>query len=293
MIEIRNMSHSLGEKLVLNGISLSIPENTIVGLIGINGAGKSTLLRLMAGVYLPDGGEILYDGVPPSDERAREDIFFLPDDPYFATHTTPHSLFNYYKTFYPNIDKEVFSSLISQYEINENDLIRNFSKGMRRQVFIAIALAVKPKYLLLDEAFDGLDPLSRRIFKSSIISFVENEGTSVVIASHSLRELEDFCDKFVLIDKNTVKSQGDISEHVGGMCKFDVAFAEPIDEKIFDGLPIISKTVRGKFAQLAFSGKREDILPLIEALSPLLIDEIPLDFEDSFIYDVEKKGDKK
>lgn len=291
MIEIKGLSHSFGDKIVLNNIELSIPDGTILGIVGINGAGKSTLLRLLSGVY-DSNGRILYDGKSPSLAETRRDIFFLPDDPYYTSTSTPKSIFEFYKTFYPSIDKEIFDNLISKYGIDTKKPLRSFSKGMRRQVFIALALAVKPKYMLLDEAFDGLDPLSRKIFKGAIIKLVENDGTTVLISSHSLRELEDFCDKFVLIDNNTIKNQGDIAEHVGSMCKFELAFIVPIDKEAFEGLPIVSLEIKERFATIVLNGESEEMRERLNLLSPAVIDELALDFEEAFIHDVESERSK-
>lgn len=293
MIEVKNLRHAFGKKVVLNGIDLTVPENTIMGLVGINGAGKSTFLRLLAGVYLPDSGSITYNGFGPELAQTRQNIFFLPDDPYFTTWMTPKSLFDFYKTFYSHIDQSAYASLISRYEINMAGKMRNFSKGMRRQVFIALALAIKPRYLLLDEAFDGLDPLSRKIFKDAIISFVENEHTTVIIASHSLRELEDFCDSFVLLDHNTIKHQGDIAQHVGSYCKFELAFTSAVDASAFSHLPVLALNVRERFVQVVLEGDSEVMRQELEKLAPSVMDEMPLDFEEMFIHDVQKKGGAK
>ncbi len=289
MIEICGLSHSLGGKTVLREINLKISDNTILGIVGINGAGKSTLLRLLAGVYLPDEGSIQYDGRSPADAETRKDIFFLPDDPYYTAFMTPDTLFDFYKCFHPTMDKETYDRLLGEYKIDKNGKVRNFSKGMRRQVFIALALAVKPRYLLLDEAFDGLDPLSRKIFKDAIISLVEEGHTTVLIASHSLRELEDFCDRFVLIDSNVIKSQGDISEHVGRLCKFELAFTEALSEDAFANLPIVSLVIKNRFVQIVLEGESDEMKKRLEALSPAVMDEMPLDFEETFIYDVRKE----
>ena len=289
MIEIRHLSHSLGKKTVLREVDLQIPENTILGIVGTNGAGKSTLLRLLSGVYLPDCGSILYDGMSPADPKTRRDIFFLPDDPYYSAHMTAKELLNFYATFYETIDREIFRKLLENYQIDQNGRLRNFSKGMRRQVFIALALAIEPKYLLLDEAFDGLDPFSRKFFKDAIISLVEKGHTTVLIASHSLRELEDFCDRFILIDAGAVKEQGDIAEHVGGLCKFELAFTEPVEKGLFDSLPVVSLSISGRFVQIVLNGKSDEMAERLTTLSPAIMDEMPLDFEEAFIHDVRKE----
>ena len=101
MIEIKNINHSLGGKEVLKDVNLTVNEGTVMGLVGINGAGKSTLLRIVSGVYKPVGGEVLLDGKNVLNEETRKSLFFLPDDPYYTTHTTGRGLFEMYKVFYP------------------------------------------------------------------------------------------------------------------------------------------------------------------------------------------------
>lgn len=289
MIEIKGMSHSLGKRLVLKDVDLTVKDSTVLGIVGINGAGKSTLLRLLSGVYHADEGVIRFDGETPANAKTRENIFFLPDDPYYAKHT-PMSLFEFYRSFYPRMERELYLSYLSKYQIDEKGAMRNFSKGMRRQVFIALSLSAKSKYLLMDEAFDGLDPLSRKIFKDAIISHVEENGSTVLITSHSLRELEGFCDSFVLIDHNTVKAHGDIAEHVESLCKFQLAFAEPVDQIRFAGFPVVSLSINGKFVTVILRGESEAMKEKLMLLSPAVIEEFAVDFEEAFICHVEKKG---
>ncbi len=290
MIKINKVSHSLGEKQILNDINLELRDGSVMGLVGINGAGKTTLLRLISGVYRADEGEILIDGESVSSESARRSLFFLPDDPYFTVHTTGKALFEMYRTFYPDMSREVFLKHMKAFKLDEKKPIRNFSKGMRRQLFVALALAVKPKYLLLDEAFDGLDPLARLEFKRAINGAVEDDGMSVLISSHSLRELEDFCDSYALIDKMTVSSSGDIAEKVGSFCKFQLAFLEEFDESIFAGLPTVSIEKSGRFVRIVLRGETEKMKAALEALEPVIVEEMPMDFEELFIHEVEERG---
>ena len=292
MIEIKNLTHSLGGKKILEKINLSIPEGCIMGLVGINGAGKTTLLRLISGVYSADEGEILCDGEPMSEESSREKLFFLPDDPYYTIYTTGKSLYELYRVFYPDIDREVFLEYMKEFKLDEKKPIRNFSKGMRRQLYIALALSVKPKYLLLDEAFDGLDPLARLSFKRAINKAAEEYGTSVLISSHSLRELEDFCDSYALIDKMTIASSGDIAERVNRYCKFQLAFFEDFSEKVFFGLPVVSLEKTGRFARVVLEGDESEMLEMLKKLNPAIVEQMPMDFEEMFIHEVEGRGYK-
>ena len=290
MIEVTNLSHSIGNKQILQNVSLTLEEGSVMGLVGINGAGKTTLLRLISGVFAVEQGAILIDGIPVDREESRESLFFLPDDPYFTIDTTGEKLYSMYKVFYPAIDRAVFDRFMANFSLNPKKPIRNFSKGMRRQLYISLALAVKPKYLLLDEAFDGLDPLSRLAFKRALNEFVEEYGTSVLISSHSLRELEDFCDSYVLIDNKTVSSSGDIAEKVNRFCKFQLAFYEEIHEGLFVNLPVTSIEISGRFARIVLQGNAAELLPKLQALNPAVVEEMRMDFEEVFIHEVEKRG---
>ena len=293
MIEVKSVTHHLGEKLVLENVNLNLKEGSVMGLVGINGAGKSTLLRLIAGVYRPDVGEILCDGRSVSDEKTREKIFFLPDDPYYTTHTTGHNLWQMYQVFYPWMDREVYLRYLTDFHLDDTKPLRNFSKGMRRQLYVALALSVRPKYLLLDEAFDGLDPLARLNFKKVVNRAVEEDGTSVLISSHSLRELEDFCDSYALIDNHTVAESGAISDHINRFCKFQLAFLQPAEKSLFSHLPVVSMEQNGRFVRLVLEGENHILQKQLEALGPVIIEEMPMDFEELFLYEVGKGEGKK
>ena len=292
MIDVKNLSYSIGKKDILDRIDLTLRDGSVMGLVGINGAGKTTLLRLISGVLTTDMGQILIDGNSVSREDSRKELFFLPDDPYYTIHTTGEVLFKMYAVFYPQIDSRIFERFMEKFSLDAKKPIRNFSKGMRRQLYISLALAIKPKYLLLDEAFDGLDPLSRLSVKKAINEYVEESGTSVIISSHSLRELEDFCDSYVLLDNKTVSSSGDIAEKINSFCKFQLAFKDDVGEELFARLPITSFEKTGRFVRVVLEGNAAELKPLLEALSPAVIDEMPMDFEEIFIHEVAKRGYK-
>ena len=292
MIEIKNLSHTLGTKAVLKDIDLVLSDNKIFGLVGVNGAGKSTLLRCMSAVYTPDSGSVEYDGLNVNNENVRKDIFFLPDDPYHSLQLTCKSMFNMYKVFYPDADVDTYKRLIREFNLDEKKTLNTFSKGMRRQAYIVCALAIAPKYLLLDEAFDGLDPYTRKKVKAELISLVENKGGTVIISSHSLRELENLCDSFILLDNNTVPAYGDISEKVNEMCKFQLAFTSQIDESAFDNLPVVAIERNGKFIRIVLQGDRDTMYNSLLELSPAVIEEMKMDFEEAVISEIERSARK-
>lgn len=286
MIEIQGLKKSYGSKLVLDGVHLTVPDGAKFGLVGINGAGKSTLLRLIADVLRPDEGIILLDGESVTgNAKKREELFFLPDDPYYASGTTIAKLIDLYRTFYP-FDRALFDKYASAFGLQLLTPIRNFSKGMKRQAFAALALACRPRYLLLDEAFDGLDPLARLELKRGLI---EQEECTVLISSHSLRELEDICSGFALLDGGTIADAGDIHDALGKVHKFQFALEKEVRR---EDIPFecLSFEAEGRVAKIIVRGEPEYILRMLEALHPLFVEEIAVDFEELFLCEVQKRG---
>lgn len=286
MIEIQGLKKSYGSKLVLDGVHLTVPDGAKFGLVGINGAGKSTLLRLIADVLRPDEGSILLDGeCVTGNAKKREELFFLPDDPYYASGTTIAKLIDLYRAFYP-FDRALFDKYASAFGLQLLTPIRNFSKGMKRQAFAALALACRPRYLLLDEAFDGLDPLARLELKRGLI---EQEDCTVLISSHSLRELEDICSGFALLDGGTIADAGDIHDALGKVHKFQFALEKEVRR---EDIPFecLSFEAEGRVAKIIVRGEPEYILRMLEALHPLFVEEIAVDFEELFLCEVQKRG---
>ena len=288
MIDVIHLCKRFGEKRVLVDASLQIGDGDIFGLVGINGAGKSTLLRMMSGVMRPDMGSILFDGEEVyENEKVKKDIFFLPDDPFYTMNLTGNQQAAFYKNFY-DFNEENFGYYTDKFSLNVNKPIRNFSKGMKRQMFISLAIACNPKYLFLDEAFDGLDPLARLEFKRGLIELQE-KGTSVVIASHSLRELEDICDSFALLDRHSVKAFGKIDNALSQLSKYQLVFERNVEQ---DELPFrcIHFEKTGRVIKIVVRGDTENVRAQIDEMHPLIVDEIPMDFEDLFIYEVGERG---
>ena len=291
MIKISALSHSLGGYEVLKDLNLTVNDGTIMGIVGINGAGKSTLLRLLAGVYTADSGKIEIDGASPEKETTRKNVFFLPDDPYFTHTTTIKTILSMYTPFY-SVDMARYNRLMKLFSLDDKKPIRNFSKGMRRQAYIAVALAIRPRYLFLDESFDGLDPLARHTVKEELAAMADEDGATIIISSHSLSELESFCDKYAVIDNKRVSSSGDIADRVEKYCKFMLGFADGFSEEMLSDFPVISIKASGKFVNAVFEGEADEIEERLKALSPTVLEEIPINFEEIFISEVSKEAKK-
>ncbi len=299
MIQIKGLIKDFGKKRVLDNLNLQIKDNSIFGLIGINGAGKSTLLRILANVYDQTEGQVLYDGKPNNEIEVKKDIFFLSDDPHFSENTNIKEVVQFYQTFY-NLDIDSFYEYLNAFKLQENnpDILNNpiykFSKGMKRQLYICVALAIAPKYLLLDEAFDGLDPLARLTFKKIVLKRMEEKPMTIIISSHSLRELEDICDCFGLLNNGKIESSGSIEENLNQYYKYQIAFKEDIDlNQIKQNIKVISISQVGKVYQIICEGEEEQIITYLKNLNPILLDSLSIDFEELFVIKIEHEGGQK
>ena len=212
MIEVKSVTKTFEGYKALDNVSCKIPEGCIYGMIGSNGAGKSTFLRLISGVYVPDSGEILIDGEPVYENvKVKNEIAFVPDEFYFMTGSSMKRMAEVYRSVYRDFDLERFNKLTEMFKLDPNKSLGTFSKGMRRQASIILALSTRPKYVFFDEAFDGLDPVMRKLVKTILYSDIEENGTTAIITSHSLRELEDLCDELALLHKGGLVLESDIS----------------------------------------------------------------------------------
>lgn len=289
MILFERVCKDFGSKTVLSNVNLTVEEGKILGLVGINGAGKSTLLRILCGVYKADSGDVMVDGEKVfENEKIKKEFFFLPDEPYYDQNSTPSSIFDLLSTQY-SINKEKYYEFLDYFKIDSKGMLNKFSKGMKRQTFISLALAINPKYLVLDEAFDGLDPLARLKVKRELIDMVTERKSTVIISSHSLRELEDICDSFALLDKNHIVLSGNLVEALDDFHKYQVAFKEKIDKYVF---PQIYKSfsMDGRLVKIITNLSLEEVEKNLKDLNPVFIDELSIDFEELFEVIVEKGG---
>jgi ABC-2 type transport system ATP-binding protein len=290
MIALKNIKKSFDNKLVLENIHWDIPKGSIYGLVGPNGAGKSTLLRLMSGVLSPDFGEITLEGqVVYDNPLVKKRIMFVPDDPFFLTQSTLKEMKKFYQIFYSTFNEEMYKKLLGHCKLNENDKINDYSKGMKRQASVILALSCDPEVLLLDEAFDGLDPVMRLMFKRLITDELMNRQITVVISSHNLRELEDICDSIALLDHHTISIQDEVENIRSNYHKLQIGYTKEQSSEIFKELAPLHLEQRGHVYLMVAKGDINSIRTLIESTQPVLLEEIPITMEEVFVYEMEAK----
>ena len=287
MLEINKVVKGFDEKKVLDGVNLTISGGSIFGLVGVNGAGKTTLLRCISGIYRTEDGNIKFDGRDTyKDEEIRRDIFFANDDPYYPLSSSIRSLKEFYASFYP-LDEEMYQKTLKLFGLDENQQINTFSKGMKRQTMLLFALSIKPKLLLLDEAFDGLDPLVRYNLKKALYDFIEENNSTIIISSHNLKELEDICDTYGILENGKIMTYGDLLESKQNINKYQLAFTEPIEDSVFDQFNVLHMHKEGSVYSLVIKGNREETVSKLQELNPVILDTLAVNFEELFIYEHE------
>ena len=293
MLKIEKLCKQFGSQKVLKDLDLEIPDGTIFGLVGINGAGKSTLLRLIAGVYQPDGGSIVYEGMNVFCEpEVRNMIAFVSDEPYFPLGATIRSMKVLYQSMYP-FDEEAFRKYSEIFELEPSMTVSNLSKGMKRRVSLLFALSIHPKLILLDEAYDGLEPLARLRFKKVLADLLVDDQVTVIISSHNLRELEDICDSFGILDGGRIVSYGDLLASRELINKYQAAFEQEVSRADFAGMDVLHFEQEGRVCRLVIRGPEEQIKEKLNAMHPVLLDVLQTNFEELFIYELESREEEK
>ncbi|WRS28746.1 ABC transporter ATP-binding protein [Oscillospiraceae bacterium MB08-C2-2] len=291
MIQTIGLTKKFGSVTALDDFSTTIKEGSIYGLVGSNGSGKSTLLRLISGIYRPDSGRVQLDGKDVFENpTVKNRIFLVSDDLYFLPQATMNDMAKFYSTLFSSYSAETYQNICSRFPIDANARINTFSKGMKRQVALILALACCPDVLLLDEAFDGLDPVIRILLRKMLADQISERNMSVVISSHNLRELEDLCDFMGLLHRGKIIFEREIDEVKLGFCKVQAGFRPMVEPEALDQLNILQKEQSGSVLNLIVRGNREDILAHMETLSPLFVETVPLTLEEVFVQEMEAVG---
>ncbi len=291
MIKGTALTKKFENKVALNAIDFEMKDGCVYGLVGSNGSGKSTLLRLISGVYIADGGSIEVDGESCFNNPAvKQQIAFLGDTPYFIPQSTLNEMKRFYKSLYESFDDETYERLLTVFPLDRTARISTMSKGMQRQAALILAMSTKPKYLLLDEAFDGLDVVMRRVLANIILDGVEQNGLTAVIASHNLRELEDIVDHIALIHNGNLLFNDQTDKLKGNIHKIQAAFNHVPDLSVFDALDVMKIERTGSLLQMIVRGDREEIMKFIKNLLPLFAECVEPTIEEIFVYELEVIG---
>ena len=281
MLEMKNVTKSFGGFKALDDLSLTVPQGAVYGLVGPNGAGKSTAIRHLTGVYRQDSGCVTLGGQPIYENPAVKGIIgYIPDEIFYYPSATLEEMRRFYKGLYPKFDDALFDRLRDVFRLPEKTPIRRYSKGMQKQAAFYLTLCVRPEVLILDEPVDGLDPVMRRQVMSLILSDVAEHGTTVLISSHNLRELEDVCDHVGIMDHGKMLLEKSLADMQGNTHKLQLVGQIP------QGLDILHESSSGRLKTLIVRGRPEEITARTTASDPAYFDLLPLSLEEIFIYEL-------
>ena len=288
MIVVKDLFKSFDGVQALNGLNMEVPHQAIYGLVGPNGAGKSTLLRHITGVYRPDAGEVLVDGAPVYENPAvKARIASIPDELYAFLSASTRDMMRFYRGFYPRFDRERYRALREVFStIQEDTPIRRLSKGMAKQSAFWLALCCRPELLVLDEPVDGLDPVMRRQVWSLLMGDVSEYGTTVLVSSHNLRELEDVCDHVGILSRGQVLIQRSLSDLQGNIVKMQVVFAQREMPRLPSDLEVLHVSQVGRIHTLIIRGTATEVTNRLAVYAPILMEALPLTLEEIFIYEL-------
>jgi ABC-2 type transport system ATP-binding protein len=290
MLEIKKITKRYGSFTAIEEITAQAAEGSIYGLVGYNGAGKTTLLKTINGIYKPDAGVVTLDGEDTFDNaEVKGRLFFVPDDLFLLPQANMKRMARFYRGYYPRWNQNAFEKLSGIFKLDDNKRISGFSKGMQRQAYIIFALSSSADYLLLDEAFDGIDPMMRDLVRQLLLETIAERGTGVIISSHNLRELEDLCDRVGVLNGKHIVYDALIEDMRVNKNKYRVAFADAKDEAFIKGLGIALRQFKreGNIITFVADGASDAIKGRLAAQSPLLLEVLPLSLEEIFLIEME------
>ena len=287
MIKVNNVVKTFDGFRALDGLTMEVEKGSIYGLVGPNGAGKSTILRHITGIYRPDSGTITVDGAPVYENPAvKSRVAFIPDDLYYFLSASTRDMMKFYRGLYPAFDDKRYQVLKEAFPaVDEKQPIRRLSKGMQKQSAFWLALCCNPDLLVLDEPVDGLDPVMRRQVWSLLMGDVAQRGTTVLVSSHNLRELEDVCDHVGIMDHGRVLLERSLAQLQDNMVKLQVVFPDGMTEVPSD-LPVLHASQIGRIHTFIMRMSAQEAEDRLAAYSPLLVDAVPLTLEEIFIYEL-------
>ena len=288
MIQVNNVVKTFDGSRALDGLTMRVERGSIYGLVGPNGSGKSTILRHITGVYRPDSGSVLVEGKPVyEDPEVKARIAVIPDELYYFNSASTRDMMRFYRGVYPKFDMERYETLRKAFpEVDEKAPIRRLSKGMQKQSAFWLALCCDPEILVLDEPVDGLDPVMRRQVWSLLMGDVAQRGTTVLVSSHNLRELEDVCDHVGILSHGKVLLERSLTDLQDNVVKLQVAFNQPELPQLPKDMNILHIGQLGRVYTLIVRGDPSEIKTRMAVYSPILLEALPLSLEEIFIYEL-------
>ena len=288
MIQVLDLVKSFDGFKALDGLNMTVPDGAIYGLVGPNGAGKSTVLRHITGVWRQDGGDVLVDGERVYENAAvKARIASIPDEFYYFLSASTKDMAGFYRGFYPRFDAARYAALRDVFTtVDEKQSIRRLSTGMQKQSACWLSLGCRPDLLVLDEPVDGLDPVMRRQVWGLLMGDVAEHGTTVLVSSHNLRELEDVCDHVGILNHGKVLVERSLSDLQENLVKMQIVFQEKVLPPLPDDMEVLNISQVGRIHTLIIRGSAVEVTNRLAVYAPILMEALPLTLEEIFIYEL-------
>ncbi|PIC99380.1 ABC transporter ATP-binding protein [Sporosarcina sp. P29] len=239
IVELQNLTKVIGNKKIIDDLSLSLYPGQITGFLGPNGAGKTTTIRMMVGLMKRTSGEILIDGRPLSEnfEEGLSKVGVIVENPEMYKFLSGYKNLLHFARMQKNISKERINEVVRQVGLEQriHEKVSTYSLGMRQRLGLAQALLHRPKFLILDEPTNGLDPAGIREFRQHLRAIAETEGVSVFVSSHMLSEIELMCDRIAVIQNGRLVDIRDMSETAQPHYYFELSPAEKAHDLLLSG----------------------------------------------------------
>ncbi|EAC3816693.1 ABC transporter ATP-binding protein [Listeria monocytogenes] len=281
-MKIRNLTKKMDDNLVLKDVSFDLKAGEITALIGRNGVGKTTLFSTMTGIYLPDEGDVFLDEESVfKHPEVKQQLFFLEDNMnHFNTYSV-QTVVKIYRQIYPTFDEAFFSELMQRFELPMKAKLMSFSKGRKALFFIILAFSINVRFLLLDEPMDGLDIIIKKQILAIIKDTVKKRGTSVVIASHRLEELEAIADRVIVLKGASVEFDYYLEDMRTDAVKIQVAFkTKKIPDFVKNNAQLLYRN--GRIYTLLVTKNASSFLAELRLEEPVLLEEMSISIEDIF-----------
>jgi ABC-2 type transport system ATP-binding protein len=291
MIDVQSLSKSYGDFKALDQLDIHIEEGSVYGLLGPNGSGKTTLIKHLVGIYKNESGTITIDNNSVFDNpEIKSKIIYISDDLFYFSQYSIIEMAKFYASMYPGWSWERFNTLKQVFPIDIKRRVVKLSKGMQKQVAFWLGISAKPKVMILDEPVDGLDPVMRKKVWNLVLQDVAEYGTTVLVSSHNLRELEDVCDHVGILFKGKMMVERELDNMKSDIHKLQLAYTNSTPPDIFKEGEVLYQTKNGSVLQFIVRGNKDSIISRVKNTNPVIMDILPLTLEEIFIYELGGKG---
>lgn len=286
VIQCAGLHHSYGAKPVLSGIDLTVEGGGIFGLFGKNGAGKSTTINILMGFLRPQSGDCRVLGHPSHalPPEIRRDIGLLHEGFVQYDFMTIDEIERFHAPFYPRWDRSVYDDLVGRLEVPRSQQVSRLSCGQRSQVVLGLILAQNPRLMILDDYSMGLDVGYRRLFLEYLYDYVQMRGTTVLLTSHVVQELDRYIDKMVILQKGRVIASCSKQDFSASFKQYRMP-RTPESDAIVAARPLVNVERNPRSVSLYSYGSQDEVAAYLAAsgLAFQTLEPVEMSFEDAFI----------